>query len=76
MVAKGKASDPAAAKKIADVVRGVIAMGSLQQQSSPEFQAVLDSVQIEVLDNEVQISLVVPYETLRRLASHHKEADQ
>ena len=76
MTARGKASDPEAARKLADVVRGFIALGSLQQEPPPEFQAILDSVQIEVLENKVLVSVAFPYETLRRLAAHHKEADQ
>jgi hypothetical protein len=76
MIARGKASDPTAAQKLADVVRGFIALSSLQQQSLPEVQAVLDSILIEVVENKVEISVEIPYETLRRLASRHKEADQ
>jgi hypothetical protein len=76
MIARGRASDPEAARKLADVVRGAIALGSLQQESPPELQAILDSVQIEVLENEVLVSAAFPYETLRRLASYRKEADQ
>jgi hypothetical protein len=76
MIARGKASDPEAARKLADVVRGFIALGSLKQESPPEFQAILDSVQIEVLENKVLVSVAFPYETLRRLASHHREADK
>ena len=58
------------------LVRGFIALGSLKQESPPEFQAILDSVQIEVLENKVLVSVAFPYETLRRLASHHREADK
>ena len=76
MIARGKASDPVAAQKLADVVRGFVALGSMQQQSVPEMQAVLDSILIDVVENKVEISVEVPYETLRRLASRHREADQ
>jgi hypothetical protein len=76
MTARGKASGPEDAQKLADVVRGFIALGSLQQQSEPEVQAIIDSVLIDVVENKVEISVEVPYETLRRLASRHKEADQ
>jgi hypothetical protein len=75
MIARGKASDPESAQKLADVVRGAIALGSLQQETPPELQAILDSVQIEVLENRVLISAAFPYETLRRLASHRRAAE-
>ena len=73
--ARGRAADPESAQKLADVVRGFVALGSLQQQAKPEMQAVLDSVQIQILENTVEAYLVVPYETLRRLAQQEKEAE-
>ena len=76
MIARGRAADQESAQKLADVVRGFVALGSLQQQSKPEIQAVLDSVQIQILENTVEVYLAVPYETLRRLAHQNKEADQ
>jgi hypothetical protein len=78
MVARGRTSDPDSARKLADVVRGFVALGSLQQQAKPEIQALLDSVQIQILENTVEVYLAVPYETLRRLAHHEKgeEAEQ
>ncbi len=75
MTARGRAADQESAQKLADVVRGFVAFGSLQQQAKPEIQAVLDSVQIQILENTVEVYLAVPYETLRRLAHQEKEAD-
>jgi hypothetical protein len=75
MTARGRAADQESAQKLADVIRGFVALGSLQQQAKPEIQAVLDSVRIQILENTVEAYLVVPYETLRRLAQHETEAD-
>ena len=66
--ARGQAADSEAATKLADVVRGFVALGSLQQGENPDLGAILDSVQIEQLDTEVAVSLSVPYETLERLS--------
>ena len=66
--AQGQAADSEAATKLADVVRGFVALGSLQQGENPDLGAILDSIQIEQVDNEVAVSLSVPYETLDRLS--------
>ncbi len=66
--ARGQAADSEAATKLADVVRGFVALGSLQQGEDPDLGAILDSIQIEQVDNEVAVSLSVPYETLERLS--------
>ena len=74
LTARGEASDPEAARKMADVVRGLVALGSLQGPDRPEIQALLDSISIGTLDERVEVSLGVPYETLRRLALSAEEA--
>ena len=66
--ARGRATDSEAATKLPDVVRGFVALGSLQQGENPDLGAILDSIQIEQVDNEVAVSLSVPYETLERLS--------
>ncbi len=73
MNARGEASDPEAAQKLTDVLRGFIALGSLQQQDRPELQAILDSISIETTENRVGVSLAIPYETLRRLVAPTEE---
>lgn len=76
MIARGRAADPESARKLADVVRGFVALGSLQQQQRPEIQTMLDSIHINIVDNTVVVSLAVPYETIRRLSQPTKEAVQ
>lgn len=66
--AKGQAADSEAATKLADVVRGFVALGSLQKGENPDLGVILDSIRIEQVDNEVAVSLSVPYETLERLS--------
>ncbi len=73
MVGRARTADADSAQKLADVVRGFIALGSLQQQDRPELQAILDSVQIDTLETNVEVVMSVPYETLRRLMEHHHE---
>lgn len=75
MVARGRVADQESAQKLADVVRGFVALGSLQHQEKPEIQAILDSVQIQILGNTVEVYLSIPYETLRRLVHQEKEAE-
>jgi hypothetical protein len=74
MTARGVADDPESATKLADMARGLVAMGSLQQQDGrPEIQALLDSVQIRAHENRVEILVAVPYETLRRLSREREK---
>jgi hypothetical protein len=75
--AHGEAVDAESARKLADVVRGFIALGSLQQQREAEVVALLNAVQIQSAENRVEMSLTIPYETLSRLATRkRKAADQ
>ncbi|GMR23060.1 MAG: hypothetical protein BMS9Abin37_1455 [Acidobacteriota bacterium] len=71
--ARGLAADLASAIKLADVVRGFVALGSLQQGKNPDIGAILSSIQIDQFDNEVNVSLTVPYETLERLSQQQAE---
>jgi hypothetical protein len=73
MIGRARTADADSARKLADVVRGFIALGSLQQQNRPELQAVLDSVQIDTLEANVEVVMSVPYETLRRLMERQHE---
>ena len=66
--ARGKAADAESATQLADVVRGLVALGAMQRAENPDLGTVLDSIQIEQAENEVQISLSVPYETLESMA--------
>ena len=74
--ARGKAADEAAANKLVEVVRGFIALGTLQGGRDPELSSIVDSIQVDQAGDEVAISLSVPYETLERLAQKAKRAEK
>ena len=76
--ARGLAADLDSAIKLADVVRGFIALGSLQSGKNPDIGVILSSIQIDLFDNEVDVSLTVPYDALDRLSQQtdKTEAEQ
>jgi len=66
--ARGLAANADSALKLAEVVRGFVALGGLHQAGNPDVGAILDSIQIDQYENSVEVSLNVPYETLERLS--------
>ena len=73
--ARGLAADLDSAIKLADVVRGFVALGSLQGGQNPDIGSILGSIQIQQFENEVDVSLTVPYETLERLSQQRAESE-
>jgi hypothetical protein len=63
----GEARDALAAKNLADVVRGIVAMASLQAQQKPELQQLASAVSVATEENRVLVSARVPYELLEAL---------
>jgi len=63
----GEASDELAAKNLADVVRGFVALMSLQARQKPELQLLASAVTVATEQNRVLISARVPYELLDAL---------
>jgi len=63
----GEARDALAAKNLADVVRGLVAMASLQAQQKPELAQLASAVSIVTEENRVLVSAQVPYELLEAL---------
>ena len=63
----GDAKDALAAKNLADVVRGLVAMASLQAQQKPELQQLASAVSVATEENRVLVSARVPYELLEAL---------
>jgi hypothetical protein len=63
----GEAKDALAAKNLADVVRGLVAMASLQAQQRPELQQLASAVSVATEENRVLVSARVPYELLEAL---------
>jgi hypothetical protein len=68
--ARGQALDSKKAQELADVLRGLIALGRLQQDSSPGgalLGRVMESISVELADREIDVNLTVPYESIREL---------
>ena len=70
----GVAADEAAATKLADVVRGLVALMSLQAQQKPELAQLASAFTISTEMNRVLISARIPYELLEALQPKKKDA--
>jgi hypothetical protein len=65
--ATGEAADETAARNLADVVRGFVALMSLQAQQKPELQKLVSAVTVATEANRVLVSARLPYELLDAL---------
>ncbi len=72
----GEATDELAAKNLADVVRGFVALMSLQAQQKPELQRLASAVTVATEQNRVLVSARVPYELLDALRAKAKPAPE
>ena len=63
----GEAKDALAAKNLADVVRGLVAMVSLQAQQKPELQQLASAISVATEENRVLVNARFPYELLDAL---------
>jgi hypothetical protein len=63
----GEARDALAAKNLADVVRGFVALASLQAQQKPELQQLASAISVATEENRVLVSTRIPYELLEAL---------
>ncbi len=68
----GEARDEAAAKNLADVVRGFLALAQLQAGQKPELKELTSAVSVATETNKVRVSARVSYELLESL--HPKRA--
>jgi hypothetical protein len=68
----GEAKDALAAKNLADVVRGLVAMASLQAQQKPELQQLASAVSVATEENRVLVNARFPYEVLEALQAKAK----
>jgi hypothetical protein len=57
----GEAADEAAARNLADVVRGFVALASLQAQQKPELLQLASAISVATESNHVLVSVQVPY---------------
>ena len=72
----GEAVDALAAKNLADVVRGFVALMSLQARQKPELQQLASAVTVATDETRVLISARVPYELLDALREKAKPAPE
>jgi len=70
----GEATDELAAKNLADVVRGFVAIMSLQAQQKPELSQLASAVTVATQANQVLVSARIPYELLDALQPKAKAA--
>ncbi len=63
----GEAKDAIAAKNLADVVRGLVALASLQAQQKPELQQLASAISVATEENRVLVAARIPYEMLEAL---------
>jgi len=63
----GGAEDEAAAKNLADVVRGFVALASLQAAQRPELKELAAAISVTTEANSVRVSARVPYEVIDAL---------
>jgi hypothetical protein len=68
----GEAADEVAAKNLADVVRGFVALMSLQARQQPELQQLASAVTVATEQTRVLVSARVPYELLDALKAKAK----
>jgi hypothetical protein len=74
--AHGQAADPKTAQELADVLRGLIALGKLRQDESPEGEALrslTEAISVSLLDDTIDVNLTVPYDSIRRLLSRERK---
>jgi hypothetical protein len=72
----GEAADELAAKNLADVVRGFVALMSLQAQQKPELRQLASAVTVATEQNRVLVSARVSYELLDALQPKAKPAEE
>jgi hypothetical protein len=70
----GIAADEAAATKLADVVRGFVALMTLQASQKPELQQLASAFSVTTEANQVLVSARIPYEVLDALQPKKRQA--
>jgi len=68
----GVADDEAAAKNLADVVRGFLALAALQANQKPELKELASAISVTTEAKQVHVNARVPYELLDALQPQQK----
>src|SRR5262245_31644929 len=63
----GEATDAAAAAQLADIVRGFVALASLQAAQKPELKGLQNAISVTTEQSSVRLSARVPYELLEAM---------
>lgn len=63
----GDATDAAAASQLADIVRGFVALASLQAAQKPELKGLQNAISVTTDQSSVRLSARVPYELLEAM---------
>jgi hypothetical protein len=63
----GDATDAAAASQLADIVRGFVALASLQAAQKPELKGLQNAISVTTDQSSVKVSARVPYELLEAM---------
>ena len=74
--ARGQAVDAKTAQELADVVRGLVALGRLRQDPSPEgavLGKMMESISVELADEAIDVNLLVPYDSIRQLLESQRK---
>lgn len=72
----GEANDEAAAKNLADVVRGFLALASLQANQKPELKELASAISVTTDARQVHVNARVPYELLDSLQAPSQRRSQ
>jgi len=72
----GETIDDAAAKNLADVVRGFVALAALQSGQRPELKELASAISVTTEANQVRVNARVPYELLDALQPKPKTRTQ
>jgi hypothetical protein len=67
----GDASDEPSAKNLADVVRGFVAIVSMQGSQKPELKQLASAVSVTTETTHVQVNARIPYDLIEALAPKH-----
>jgi hypothetical protein len=68
----GEAADDAAARNLADIVRGFVALASLQAAQKPELQQLASAFNVATEQNRVLVTARVPYAMIDALEAKAK----
>jgi hypothetical protein len=71
-VLRAETRDEASAKNLRDFINGIVALGKMQAQNKPEFNALIQSISLGGQGNAVELSFTVPTELIDAMAARSK----